>query len=183
MPRPTPLIRADQIHRRVVALGRRIGDELAERELIVVPLLGGAFCFVADLVRQIHHPGLRLHFAAASSYHGGRSSSGQVTVRDLPPTADKDFLVVDDILDTGRTLQAVTGALVAGGAASVRSCVLLDKPARRAVPIRADYVGFTIPDRFVVGYGLDHEDRWRHLPDVCVLDQGGPSPPSHGLRA
>ncbi|MBA3684918.1 MAG: hypoxanthine phosphoribosyltransferase [Planctomycetes bacterium] len=174
---PVPLIRAARIRGRVRQLGRELAGAFAGnpgRVPAIVALLDGSFCFVADLVRAIPVPDLRLHFARAASYHGGTVSSGSVTIDALPSCVGADVLVVDDILDTGRTLAAVVAALHAGGAARVRTCVLLDKPARRVpvdgVRLRADFVGFTIPDRFVVGYGLDHDGRYRHLPDVCVLD-------------
>jgi len=167
--RPRPFIRAYRLRARCRQLGRRITADYAGRDLLVAPLLGGAFCFVADLVRQITLPDVELHFASAASYGAGTVSGGAPELADLPECQDREVLVVDDILDTGRTLDAVNRALWDAGAASVATCVLLDKPQRRVVDVRADYVGFTIPDRFVVGYGLDHGGRWRHLPDVCTL--------------
>lgn len=167
--RPRPFIRAQRLKTRCRQLGRQITQDYAGQDLLVVPLLGGAFCFVADLVRYIGLPDLELHFARAASYGAGTESGGAPQLTDLPDCVDREVLVVDDILDTGRTMQAVMGALDHAGARNVRSCVLLDKPARRTEPVHADYIGFTIPDRFVVGYGLDHGGRWRHLPDVCTL--------------
>ena len=168
---PRPLIRAHRIHARCRQLGRQIATDYAGGRLLVVPLLGGAFCFVADLVRTIPLHGLELRFARASSYGAGTETTGQVAVDEIPDCSGRQVLVVDDILDTGRTLRAVELALRAAGADSVRACVLLDKPARRQVDVHADYVGFTVPDRFVVGYGLDLNGHYRHLPDVCTVEQ------------
>lgn len=167
--RPRPFIRANRLQTRCRQLGRRITEDYAGTDLLVTPLLGGAFCFVADLVRHVDLPDLQIHFARAASYGLDTVSGGAPVLADLPDCADRDVLVVDDILDTGRTLSSVTAALSKAGARSIRSCVLLNKPARRSEPIEADYIGFTIPDRFVVGYGLDHGGRWRHLRDVCTM--------------
>jgi hypoxanthine phosphoribosyltransferase len=169
---PRPLIRASRIQARCRQLGRSIARDHAGTHPLVVALLGGAVCFVADLVRAVPLPYLELRFARASSYGAGTVSSGAVTISELPDCRDRPVLVVDDILDTGRTLHAVQQALLAAGAGVVRTCVLLDKPARRQLPVHADYVGFTIPDRFVVGYGLDFDGEYRHLPDVCVIEDG-----------
>jgi len=168
---PRPLIRAARIQARCRQLGRRIAQDYAGQHPLVVALLGGAFCFVADLARTIPLQALELRFAHATSYGAGTATGGQVAVDEVPDCSDRLVLVVDDILDTGRTLRAVGLALRAAGAESVRSCVLLDKPARREMAVEADYVGFTIPDRFVVGYGLDLDGHYRHLPDVCVIDE------------
>jgi len=171
---PVPLIRARALTRRVRALARRIAADHRGGDLVVLALMDGAFCFVADLARALDLPEVRLHFVRASSYGGAQLSAGRVDLGAIPELTRQRVLVVDDILDTGRTLKAAVGACAA--AASVRTCVLLDKPARRAsdgLPT-ADYVGFTIGDQFVVGYGLDHAGRWRHLPDVCTL----PPPPA-----
>ncbi|MHC5068673.1 MAG: phosphoribosyltransferase [Planctomycetota bacterium] len=143
--RPRPLIRAARLRDRCRQLGAEIARDYAGNAPLVVPLLGGAFCFVADLVRAIPLPDLTLHFARASSYVGGTASSGTVALADLPDVDGRRLLLVDDILDTGRTLQAVTAALHAAGCSDVRTCVLLDKPARRVAPVQADYVGLCAP--------------------------------------
>lgn len=171
---PTPglqvLIPAEAIARRVTELGAQLTRAYAGRDLLVLPLLGGAFCFVADLVRAIDHPDLRLHFARASSYGGTTSPQHEPVLADLPDCQGRQVLIVDDILDTGRTLDAVRRTLAATRPAGVAACVLLDKPSRRQVPVQADFVGWAIPDRFVVGYGLDFQDRFRHLRDLCVYE-------------
>ena len=168
--RPHPLIRAPALRRRITALGRQVAQAYAGRAPTLLVLMDGAFCFAADLVRAVPLAEVELLFRRASSYRGTRST-GSVALEPLPELRGKHVLVVDDILDTGRTLAAAVDAARAAGAASVSTCVLLDKPGRR-VPEgleRADFTGFTIPDAFVVGYGLDHDGRWRGLPDICVL--------------
>lgn len=163
-----PLLKARAIHQRVKELGQQITADHAGQTLTVLALLDGAFCFVADLVRCIDLADLRLHFVRASSYGKRTTSRGTVTLDPLPDLSGQTVLLVDDILDTGRTMQAVKFGLQD---AVVRTCVLLDKPTRR-VPDGmqcADYIGFTIPDTFVVGYGLDHGGKYRHLPNICAL--------------
>jgi hypoxanthine phosphoribosyltransferase len=169
--RPTVLLPAADLQHRVRALGALLTAELAGRNALILGLLDGACMFTADVVRAINLPDLELRFVRAGSYTG-TMSTGTVVLGGLPVVTGRHVVVVDDILDTGRTLATVVAALGQAGAASIRTCVLLDKPARR-VPAglaHADHVGFTIADRFVVGYGLDHDGRWRQLPDVCVLD-------------
>src|SRR5688572_5171166 len=163
-----PLLKARAINQRVKELGQQIAADHAGQTLTVLALLDGAFCFVADLVRCIDLPDLRLHFVRASSYGKKTTSRGKVSLDPLPDLSGQTVLLVDDILDTGRTLQAVKSGLPD---ALLHTCVLLDKPTRR-VPDGlqcADYIGFTIPDTFVIGYGLDHGGKYRHLPDICVL--------------
>lgn len=170
---PRPLIRAHRIRSRVHQLGRALARDLAGTPSpLMLALLDGSVCFVADLARATPLPDLRLHFVRASSYGAGTVSSGSVALETLPRCDGRTMVVVDDILDTGRTLAAVVAAARAAGAAAVRTCVLLDKPSRRDPTglASADQVGFTIPDVFVVGYGLDHDGRYRHLPDVCVME-------------
>ncbi len=171
---PLPLIGAETIARRVRALGAGIAGEWLARAQggppVMLALMDGACCFAADLMRALPVPALRVVFRRASSYRG-TVSGGAVAMEGLPELAGARVLIVDDILDSGRTLAAARAAVVAGGAAEVRTCVLLDKPARRVAGTlaAADWTGFTIPDRFVVGYELDFDGRWRHLPDVCVI--------------
>ena len=171
---PLPLIGAETIARRVRQLGDAIGrDYLAPAAggpPVLLALMDGACCFAADLMRALPVPGLRVVFRRASSYRG-TASTGTVALEDLPDFSGARVLVVDDILDSGHTLACACAAVASARAAAVRTCVLLDKPARRrpGTITAADWTGFTIPDRFVVGYGLDYDGHWRHLPDVCIL--------------
>jgi hypoxanthine phosphoribosyltransferase len=160
-----------QIRARVMVLGKLISERHTGADLVVVALLKGGVVFLADLIRSISIP-IKLDFAWASSYGPGTESSGNVKLRVFPGDdfSGKRVLVVDDILDTGRTLQQVCAKLKSDlGARQVETCVLLDKPMRRAVNLRADYVGFTVDDVFVVGYGLDFADNYRNLPYIGVL--------------
>ena len=167
---PTVLLTSTDLHDRVRALGASLAKDLAGRNALILGLLDGACMFTADLVRAIPLPDLELRFVRAASY-AGTVSTGSVALAALPVVTGRHVVVVDDILDTGRTLATVVAALNHAGAASVLTCVLLDKPTRRVAAglAHADLVGFTIADHFVVGYGLDHDGRWRQLPDVCVL--------------
>lgn len=158
-----------QIRQRIHDLGRAVQRDFGKHEWVVVALLSGSVLFVADLIRELEGP-LILDFIGVSSYGAGTESGKLVYTKELKfEVTGRRVLVVDDILDTGRTLSAVIRKLKDLGAREVRTCVLLDKPARRQVKQTADYVGFTIPDWFVVGYGLDYAERYRHLPFIGVL--------------
>jgi hypoxanthine phosphoribosyltransferase len=163
------LIPAARLRARVKQLARQIERDYAGRELVIIPLLTGTVMFLADLIRSINLP-LHLDFMGVSSYRQGTISRELVFTKDLRlDVKGRHVLIVDDILDTGRTLEAVTTRLHALKPATIQTCVLLDKPARRETNIRADYAGFQIPDLFVVGYGLDFAERYRNLPFVGVL--------------
>jgi hypoxanthine phosphoribosyltransferase len=163
------LIGRVQLARRVRAMARAIQTDFQGEELIIVALLNGTVLFLADLVRHLTLP-LRLDFIGVSSYGSGTESGQLVFTKELRlGVRDRQVLVVDDILDTGRTISRVVANLRALKPRSLRVCVLLDKPGRRVEPVSADYVGFTIPDLFVVGYGLDFAERYRNLPFVGVL--------------
>ena len=151
-------------------MGAQITKDYDGKAPIVVGILRGSFIFMADLVRQIDLP-LVLDFMSASSYGSQTMSSGLVDIRlDLSEDiTGRDVIVIEDILDSGNTLSKIIKELEGRKPASLRLCVLLDKPERRTKPIEADYVGFTIPDAFVVGYGLDYDQRYRHLPYIGVL--------------
>ena len=164
------LLTADEIAAKVRELGARIAADYQSRDLVLVSVLKGALPFLADLMRATPIP-LALDFLEVSSYGEGTETSGVVRIlKDLAhPIEARHVLVVEDILDTGHTLSYVFEHLRAQRPASVRLCVLLDKPARRVIPIEIDYRGFEIPDKFVVGYGLDYAERYRNLPFVGVL--------------
>jgi hypoxanthine phosphoribosyltransferase len=163
------LITEEQIARRVRQLARQIQRDFAGRELVVVSLLNGTVMFLADLIRHLSLP-LRLDFIGVSSYRLKTESGELVFTKELRlDVGGRDVLLVDDILDTGRTLHRVLAKLHALKPHRIKICVLLDKKARRQEPVEADYVGFEIPDLFVVGYGLDFAERYRNLPFVGVL--------------
>jgi hypoxanthine phosphoribosyltransferase len=164
------LISADRIHQRVVELAGQIERDYQGRPVMVVGVLTGCLVFLADLIRRLDLP-LRIHLVQASSYRGTATSPGELQLRadTLPDLAGREVLVIDDILDTGRTLSRVVETIRDRGAAGVRTAVLLRKKERLAVPFEADYVGFDIPDEFVIGYGLDYNDEYRHLPYIGVL--------------
>lgn len=163
------LITERQIARRVSILSREIEREYAGRELVVVALLSGTVMFLADLIRHLSLP-LRLDFIGVSSYGAGTESGNLVFTKELRlDVRGRDVLLVDDILDTGKTLVHVTAKLRALKPRRIKTCVLLNKAARRTENIEADFVGFEIPDSFVIGYGLDYAEKYRNLPFVGVL--------------
>jgi len=164
------LVDEGAIEMKVRELGARIAEDYRGRDLVLVSILKGALPFLADLMRQIPLP-LALDFLEVSSYGDATESSGVVRIlKDIKnPIDGRDVLVVEDILDTGQTLAFVVEHLRSQRPASVRICTLLDKPARRVVPIEIDYRGFEIADKFVVGYGLDYAERYRNLPFIGVL--------------
>jgi hypoxanthine phosphoribosyltransferase len=180
-PSETPLIAPGAIRDRTAALAAAISRDYAGRELTALVVLKGAMYFAADLTRMMTVP-VELEFVRASSYRG-MQSSGTVTLRRVtdPDLRDRHVLIIEDIVDTGRTTAALLEQLRSDGAASVAMCTLLDKPSRRVVPVVPDYIGFTVDDHFVVGYGLDLDDHHRALPGVHVLEpDGGEAPPSGG---
>ena len=164
------LLREAEIEAGIEQLALDLARFYAGRRLTLVAVLKGSFLFAADLVRRLPLP-LELGFAVARSYQG--STPGASLALDLVPGESaldgRDVLLVDDILDSGRTLQHLARELSQRGAREVKTCVLLDKPARRSVDLRADWSCFTIPDVFVVGYGLDFAGRYRNLPHIAAL--------------
>lgn len=163
------LITDKQIARRIKSLAVEIESDFRGREMVVVSLLSGTVMFLADLIRHLNLP-LRLDFMGVSSYGSGTESGELVFTKELRlDVKGRDVLLVDDILDTGKTMSRVLPKLKALKPRRIKTCVLLDKPARRREGIVADYVGFEIPDLFVIGYGLDFAERYRNLPFVGVL--------------
>ena len=160
----------EELRRRVKELGAQITADYAGRRPILASVLRGSYIFMADLTRAIDLD-VTVDFMAVSSYGAGTVSSGQVEIKkDLSDTIEgRDLIIVEDILDSGNTLYYLMDVLRARRPASFRICALMDKPERRTKPISADYVGFTIPDAFIVGYGLDYAERYRNLPYVGVL--------------
>jgi hypoxanthine phosphoribosyltransferase len=165
------LVNEEQIQAKVAELGRRISEDYRGKCLVLVGLLRGAIVFLSDLMRAITIPVL-LDFIGISSYGGSTESGAVRLVMDLETDiAGRDVLIVEDIVDTGKTLSYLVQNLRARQPTSLRICALLDKPERRQVPIDVDYVGFEIPDKFVVGYGLDFAEGYRNLPCVGVLKE------------
>ncbi len=165
------LVSEDQIQAKVAELGRRISEDYEGRQLTLVSVLKGSLPFMADLMRQITIP-VRIDLMEVSSYGGtSTESSGLVRIlKDLSSSIDgRDVLLVEDIIDTGLTLNYLLRYLRGKNPSTLRICTLLDKPARRLVDIPVDYIGFTIPDQFVVGYGLDYGEIYRNLRFVGVL--------------
>ena len=168
------LIPADDLRARVGELGRQIRIDYSGRTPILVAVLKGAVVFLADLMRAVDAP-CECDFIAVSSYGASTRSSGIVELtKDLSvPIEGRDVLIVEDIVDTGRTLAYLLRNLETRQPRTVRVCALLDKVSRREVPVALDYVGFPIPDEFVVGYGLDFAGLYRNLPYIGVLDAAG----------
>jgi hypoxanthine phosphoribosyltransferase len=165
------LVTEDAIQAKIAELGRRIGDDYADKSLTLVSVLKGSLPFMADLMRAIPVP-VRIDLMEVSSYGGATTeSSGLVRIlKDLSSSIEgEDVLIVEDIIDTGLTLNYLLRYLRGKNPRSLRICTLLDKPARRLVDIPVDYIGFTIPDQFVVGYGLDYQEFYRNLRFVGVL--------------
>ena len=164
------LLTKEEIDARVQEMGKMISEEYKDKELTVVVLLKGAAWFATDLTRSITVP-TRVEFMVASSYGNGTSTSGSVTVRlDLAESIEgKHVLVVDDIIDSGVTFAAISDMLRQRKPASLKTCALCDKAERRVNGLDADYVGFEIPDEFVVGYGLDYAGDYRNLPFIGIL--------------
>ncbi len=166
------LVPHDDLQRRVAELGAEISREYAGRDLVMVGVLKGALLFIADLMRQLTVP-CEVDFMAVSSYGSSTDSSGVVRIlKDLDaPIEGRDVLIVEDIIDSGLTLQYLLRNLRARNPGSLEVCALLTKPARRRVELPIRYVGFEIPDRYVIGYGLDYAQRYRNLSYVAVLNE------------
>ncbi|HEX2645935.1 MAG TPA: hypoxanthine phosphoribosyltransferase [Candidatus Dormibacteraeota bacterium] len=167
-----PMITAAQIARRVHKLGQKISDLYSDIDtpLVMVVILKGATVFAADLLRSLSIPA-ELEFVRASSYGAGTSSSGKLRLAHMVegPLVGRHVLLVEDIVDSGLTVSVIQRRIRRLGAASVRLAALLDRPARREVEVKIDFTGFVIPDRFVIGYGLDYAGLYRELPDIYSL--------------
>lgn len=164
------LLSEEEISKRVAELGGRISADYKGKNLLLVGILKGSVVFLTDLMRKIKIP-TRIDFMSVSSYGSGIKSSGVVKIiKDLDiPLKDYDVLIVEDILDSGLTLHYIMGILKSRNPRSIKICTLLDKPERREAEVSTDYHGFVIPDEFVVGYGLDFDQRYRNLPYIGIL--------------
>jgi hypoxanthine phosphoribosyltransferase len=167
------LITAEQIQQRVDRMVAEMADDCRAENLVMIGILRGSFMFLADLVRALYHHGIRprIDFMTLESYGSGTESSGTVRIaKDIGvDVKGADVVIIDDILDTGRTLSFARQHLLAKGVKAVKTCALLDKPTRRVVPFKADFTGFTVDDVFVVGYGLDYDSRYRELPYIAKV--------------
>ncbi|MBE7537166.1 MAG: hypoxanthine phosphoribosyltransferase [Opitutaceae bacterium] len=174
----TVLVSEQSIRRRIRKLGAEIGAVYGNEEITVIAIINGAILFTADLLRAVSNP-VRLDCLRVSSYRNQTKPLGapQLLNSLSLDISNRHVLLIDDILDTGKTLSMVTGLIHKLSPASVRVCVLLDKKVSRQVPFEADFVGFEIPDRFVVGYGLDFAERYRNLPCIGVLKPHLQNPP------
>ncbi len=164
------LISEEEIKRRVKELGKQITEDYAGKDIVVVSVLKGSVMFMADLLREIDvHT--EIDFMVCSSYGSGVVSTGAVKMlKDIfLPIEGRDVIIVEDILDTGKTLHYIKDYLWARKPNSIQICTLLDKPERRQADINADYIGFVVPDEFVIGYGLDYDEHYRNLPYIGVL--------------
>ena len=167
----TVLITEEQIREKAKEIGKQIEQDYAGKEIVMIGILRGAVPWMADVMKNVNLD-MTIDFMAVSSYGAATKSSGVVKInKDLDTNIDgKDIIVVEDIVDSGVTLNYLEGYLKSRGAASLRICTLLDKPEGRRVDIDVDYIGFTVDDRFIVGYGLDYDQRYRNLPYITWLE-------------
>ncbi len=165
----TPLISEEQIQKKVRELAYKITRDYANKDLLVIGILKGSFMFFSDLIRHINTP-LKIDFVIASSYQKDKSS-GEVTIHYFPreELKNKDILLVEDIIDTGISLQAIKEKILSMNPSSLKICVLLDKKERRVIDVPLDYVGFSIPNKFIVGYGLDYNEMFRNIPYITIF--------------
>ena len=167
---PSVLITKDEIKQAVARLASEISRDYEGKQPLLIGILKGSFVFMADLLRELDLP-VEVDFVKLSSYGSGTETSGKVKVVQGLNTKikDRDVLVVEDIVDTGLTVSFLTDYLKKRKPASLRLCVLTDKPSRHQVPVTIDYLGFNVPNKFIVGYGIDWNEKFRHLQDICYL--------------
>lgn len=168
---PKVLIKHQEIEREVARLARAIRHDYLEKNPLLIGILKGSFIFMADLVRKIDMP-LEVDFIRLSSYGGGVESSGSIKLlsRLNQPVEGRHVLIVEDIIDTGLTTAYFIKYLKRKRPASVRLCALTEKPSRRKTDVKIDYIGFTVPDKFIVGYGIDWNEKYRNLADICYIE-------------
>ena len=168
---PKVLFSEDEIKQAVARLAADIRQDYQGKQPLLIGILKGSFVFMADLIRQLELP-VEVDFVKLSSYGAGKETSGKVKVVQglKTPIKERDVLVVEDIVDTGLTLSFLLDYLRKKKPASLRLCALTDKPSRRQVPVTINYLGFTVPDKFIVGYGIDWNEKFRYLPDIRFID-------------
>jgi hypoxanthine phosphoribosyltransferase len=165
------LLSREQITTTVTRLAADLNRDYRGKNPLVIGILKGCYVFMADLTRQLEMP-VEIDFARLSSYESGTETSGKVRVISSPriDVRGRDVIVLEDIIDTGLTVSCFLQYLEKRRPATVKTCALLDKPARRRVAVNIDYLGFSVPDKFLVGYGLDCDEKYRNLPDICTLE-------------
>ncbi len=165
------LFSEDEIKQAVARLAAEIRQDYQGKQPLLIGILKGSFVFMADLIRQLELP-VEVDFVKLSSYGAGKETSGKVKVVHglKTPINSRDVLVIEDIVDTGLTLSFLLDYLRKKNPASLKLCALTDKPSRRQVPVTINYLGFTVPDKFIVGYGIDWNEKFRYLPDICFID-------------
>jgi hypoxanthine phosphoribosyltransferase len=165
------LISQQEISKAIDRIASEIRKDYKNKNPLMIGILKGSFIFMSDLVRKIDIP-LEIDFVGLSSYGSGTESSGKIKVssRLSKPVKDRHIIVVEDIIDTGLTTRHFIEHLKRKKAASVRLCALTEKPARRKIEANIDYLGFTVPDKFIVGYGIDWDEKYRYLPDICYIE-------------
>ena len=168
---PKILLTRAEINEAVARLAAEVRRDYRGKQPLCIGILKGSFVFMADFIRQLELP-VEVDFVRLSSYGAGRQTSGNITVVQGLKTKIKgrDVLVLEDIVDTGLTVAFLLDYLRKKKPASLRLCALTDKPSRRQVPVTIDYLGFTVPDKFIVGYGIDWNEKFRYLPDICFID-------------
>jgi hypoxanthine phosphoribosyltransferase len=168
------LLSSEKIEAKVKALADEIRRDYQDKHPLLIGVLKGSFMFMADLIRLLDFP-LEVEFIRLSSYGGSRESSGKVRVVQglRSPIKGRDVLVIEDIVDTGLTISFLLDYLQKKIPASLKLCALTDKPSRRQTPVTIDYLGFTVPNKFIVGYGLDWDEKFRYLPDICFIQEKG----------
>jgi hypoxanthine phosphoribosyltransferase len=168
---PKPLITQGKINQAVAKLAAEINRDYRSKQPLLIGILKGSFVFMADLVRRLDLP-IEVDFVKLSSYGSGTKTSGKVKVVQglKSPIKGRDVLIIEDIVDTGLTVSFLMGNLRKKKPASLKLCVLVDKPSEHKVPVTIDYLGFNVPDKFIVGYGIDWNEKFRQLPDICIID-------------
>jgi len=172
-PKPHILFRREEIEATVKRLAAEIKKDYQGKHPLLIGILKGSFMFMADLIRLLDFP-LEVEFIRLSSYGQGRETSGKVKVVQglRSEVKGRDVLVIEDIVDTGLTISFLLDYLWKRKPDSLKLCALTDKPSRRQAPVTIDYLGFTVPNKFIVGYGLDWDEKFRYLPDICYLEEG-----------
>ncbi len=170
-PKPHILFRREEIETTVKRLAAEIKEDYQGKYPLLIGILKGSFMFMADLIRFLDFP-LEVEFIRLSSYGRGRSTPGEIkVVQGLRSSIkDRDVLVIEDIVDTGLTISFLLDYLRKRKPASLKLCALTDKPSQRQVPVTIDYLGFTVPNKFIVGYGIDWDEKFRYLPDICFVE-------------